>query len=44
MAQERCASRAVIVGATPQPQAASATLHWDARSSVCRIIARFHHR
>jgi AraC-like DNA-binding protein len=36
MAREGCASRAVMVSATPLPQAAGATLHWDGRSGVCR--------
>ena len=38
MAQEGRASRVVMVGATPQPQAASATLHWDARSGMRREV------
>ena len=36
MAKEGYASRAVMVSATPLPQAAGATLHWDGRSGVCR--------
>jgi AraC-like DNA-binding protein len=39
MAKEGCASRAVMVSATPLPQAAGATLHWDGRSGVCREVA-----
>jgi hypothetical protein len=39
MAQEGCASRAVRVSATPLPQAAGATLHWDGRSGVRRTVA-----
>jgi hypothetical protein len=35
MAQEGGASRAVMVSATPLPQAAAATPHWDGRSGVC---------
>jgi hypothetical protein len=38
MAQEGCASRAVMVSATPLPQAAGATLHWDGSSGVCREV------
>ena len=38
MAKEGCASRAVMVSATPLPQAAGATLHWDGRSGVCREV------
>jgi hypothetical protein len=38
MAQEGCASRAVMVSATPLPQAAGGTLHWDGRSGVCREV------
>jgi AraC-like DNA-binding protein len=37
MAREGCASRAVMVSATPLPQAAGATLHWG-RSGVCRDV------
>ena len=36
MAQEECVSRAVMASATPLPQTAGTTLHWDARSGVCR--------
>ena len=38
MAKEGCASRAVMGSATPLPQAAGATLHWDGRSGVCRDV------
>jgi AraC-like DNA-binding protein len=38
MAREGCASRAVMVSATPLPQEAGATLHWDGRSGVCRVV------
>jgi hypothetical protein len=38
MAKEGCASRAVMVSATPLPQAAGATLHWDSGSGVCRKV------
>lgn len=38
MAKQGCASRAVMVSATPLPQAAGATLHWDGRSGVCREV------
>jgi AraC-like DNA-binding protein len=38
MAREGCASRAVMVSATPLPQAAGATIHWDGRSGVCREV------
>ena len=35
MAREGCASRAVMVSATPLPRAAGAMIHWG-RSGVCR--------
>jgi AraC-like DNA-binding protein len=38
MAKEGCASRAVMVSATPLPQAAGATLYWDGRSGVYREV------
>jgi hypothetical protein len=38
MAQEGCASRAVRGSATPLPQTAGATLHWDGRSGVRREV------
>ena len=39
MAAKDCVSRAVMVGANLLPQAASATLHWDARSGVRRTVS-----
>jgi hypothetical protein len=38
MAQEGRVSRAVMVSATPLPQAAGSMLHWDGRSGVCRDL------
>jgi hypothetical protein len=38
MAKEGRPSRAVMVSATPLPQAAGATLYWDGRSSVYRDV------
>jgi len=38
MAQEEWESRAVIASATPLPQMAGMTLHWDARSGICREV------
>ena len=38
MAKEGYASRAIMGSAMPLPQPAAATLHWDGRSGVCRIV------
>jgi AraC-like DNA-binding protein len=38
MAKQGCGSRAMMGSATPMPQEAGATLHWDGRSGVCREV------
>ena len=38
MAEASSVSIAVVARATPLPQTAGATLHWDGRSGVCRDV------
>jgi AraC-like DNA-binding protein len=38
MTEKDSVSRAVVASATPLPQAAGATLHWDGSSGVCRDV------
>jgi len=38
MAEASSVSIAVVARATPLPQTAGATLHWDSRSGVCRDV------